>query len=229
MPDAVPNIGIDPKGDLTDWAGWSMRAGWTVFDQLKGRASAIAIRDFAHVAALQMMNDHALIQGIKAGVRLFQRSPDLEAAISQLLEDYQAEYEWRRLWWIGQIRTAYVDYQIELRRQPIGRGNPPKHYRIMMMEEPRTKRDRAVLTRDRWELSLAVKAFEMRRSTGNFRGLNAIVEGARDAGNQWLDENSNERVKRMAKDLWRDAHIHFPGDLAAALEDAQQRCKNLPE
>ncbi|MCZ8314131.1 hypothetical protein [Phreatobacter sp.] len=225
----VPDVGIDPKGDLEAWARWAAQAGISAYDQLKGRGAAAKIRDFAVSQALNMMNEHSLYQGHIRGLRLAMPHHTNPANVLAAIGEYESDYAWRRLWWIGEIRKAYIDYRIELLRNPIGRGNPPKHFRIMMLETPRTDRDRRELTRDRWELSLAIKAFDIRRERGSFRGLDALVDTAREAGAPGLDENSNERVKRMARDLWRDSHVSLPADLAAAIEHAQKGCKNLLE
>jgi len=209
---------FNPDYDLLGIANWLIRTADYLDNALKNHNEKEAFCKYIRNTAIDISSLHGKYYGAIAAIESVRNKiPDATSRIYNL----ELEYKFIKADIIIQICKRYVDAAVMLQDIQHGPGRPKKRLpnydefaKITNSEQLMKKIQYA------WEFAIAVRLRENKRKTGKFSGMRKMLDDEVAAGH--LDEvgDTEQRIRRLARQMEKDSAIYLSPGLQAAYDMA---------
>ena len=144
--------------------------------------------------------------------------PDAQLRIDGLRKQYVSD----RADQIEVICQRYLEAVVMLREVNLRPGRPRLRLPdYAVLQEPNNPKEARKIVQYAFEFAIAVKLAETKENTGRYTGLQKLLTDAIERGD--LDDTGDveQRVKRLARQLYEDSLLYLTPGLQAARRGAQ--------
>jgi hypothetical protein len=225
----VPDI--DPEASLVEVAWWVLNCiaqGHKIFNAM---ADWPGLAKSAALDAIEMARDEGKFDGALTALRCCP-STSVSADIQKLadLRASRVAYERTRLMWIERVAAHLVSATAMHSRAPkVGRPRRQlPDYELLKDTNAGDALKRAVMY-EAFEWDIAIKMADIKRSSGRFTGLTALIDQYMSEGKLSDQGDTEERIKHLARQIISNRDLYLPPTINELRQRARERVKNSEE